>query len=94
VVGFSQREVSAVLVTELVILALIAVPLGLLLGSGFAKAIVGTVNTETIRLPLVLTTANYAFAVLVVTLASTLSALVVLRRLHQLDLVSVLKAPE
>jgi putative ABC transport system permease protein len=94
VVGFSQREVSAVLVTELVILALIAVPLGLLLGSGFAKAIVGTVNTETIRLPLVLTTANYAFAVLVVTLASMLSALVVLRRLHQLDLVSVLNAPE
>jgi putative ABC transport system permease protein len=42
----------------------------------------------------VLTTANYAFAVLVVTLASMLSALVVLRRLHQLDLVSVLKAPE
>jgi putative ABC transport system permease protein len=94
VVGFSQREVSAVLVTELVILALIAVPFGLLLGTGFAKAIVGTVNTETIRLPLVLTTANYAFAVLVVTLASMLSALVVLRRLHQLDLVSVLKAPE
>jgi putative ABC transport system permease protein len=94
VVGFSRREVGAVLVTELVILALIAVPLGLLLGTGFAKAIVGTVNTETIRLPLVLTTANYAFAVLVVTLASTLSALMVLRRLHQLDLVSVLKAPE
>ena len=94
VVGFSRREVGTVLVTELVILALIAVPLGLLLGTGFAKAIVGTVNTETIRLPLVLTAANYAFAVLVVTLASTLSALLVLRRLHQLDLVSVLKAPE
>ena len=32
VIGFSQREVGAVLVTELVILALIAVPLGLLAG--------------------------------------------------------------
>jgi putative ABC transport system permease protein len=94
VVGFSRREVGAVLVTELVILALIAVPLGLLIGTGFAKAIIRAVNTETVRLPLILTASNYAFAVLVVTLASTLSALLVLRMLHQLDLVSALKAPE
>jgi hypothetical protein len=32
--------------------------------------------------------------VLVVTVASTLSALAVLRKLNQLDLVGVLKAPE
>ncbi len=94
VVGFSRREVGGVLVTELVILALIAVPVGLLIGSGFAKVILGAVNTETVRLPLVLTAANYAFAVLVVLVASTLSALVVLRKLSHLDLVSALKAPE
>jgi putative ABC transport system permease protein len=94
VIGFSRREVGAVLVTELVILALLAVPIGLLLGTGFATAILRTVNTETVRLPLVLTTANYAFAVLVVAIASTLSALFVLRKLHQLNLVGVLKAPE
>jgi putative ABC transport system permease protein len=94
VIGFSRREVGAVLVTELVILALIAVPLGLMTGTGFAKAIIGSVNTETVRLPLVLTTANYAFAVMIVTIASTLSALVVLRKLSQLNLVGALKAPE
>lgn len=94
VIGFSQREVGAVLVTELVLLALIAVPLGLLLGTGFAKAILQAVNTETVRLPLVLTARNYTFAVLVVTVASTLSGLFVLRRLRQLNLVSALKAPE
>jgi putative ABC transport system permease protein len=94
VIGFSRREVGAVLVTELVVLALIAVPLGLLLGTGFAKAIIRSVNTETVRLPLILTASNYAFAVVVVTIASALSALVVLRMLHQLDLVSALKAPE
>jgi putative ABC transport system permease protein len=94
VIGFSRREVGGVLVTELVLLALIAVPFGLLLGTGFAKAILRAINTETVRLPLVLTTANYAFAVLVVTVASTLSALVVLRKLSQLDLVGALKAPE
>jgi putative ABC transport system permease protein len=94
VVGFSRREVGGVLVTELVLLALAAVPLGLLLGTGFAKAILGAVNTETVRLPLVLTVQNYAFAVLVVAVASTLSALAVLRKLSHLDLVGALKAPE
>ncbi|MBM3878939.1 MAG: FtsX-like permease family protein [Verrucomicrobia bacterium] len=94
VVGFSQREVSAVLLTELVLLAVSAVPLGLLLGTGFARAILGAINTETVRLPTVLTLNNYAFAVLVVTVASTVSALFVLRKLNQFNLVSVLKAPE
>jgi putative ABC transport system permease protein len=94
VIGFSRREVGGVLVTELVLLALVAVPLGLLLGTGFATAILHAVNTETVRLPLVLTTRNYAFAVLIVTMASVLSAGLVLRRLHQLNLVSALKAPE
>ncbi|MBI4658588.1 MAG: FtsX-like permease family protein [Verrucomicrobia bacterium] len=94
VVGFSRREVGTVLVTELVILALIAVPIGLAVGTGFASAILKAVNTETVRLPLVLTARNYAMAVLTVTVASTLSALFVLRKLNQLNLVSALKAPE
>ncbi len=94
VIGFSRREVGAVLVTELVILVAIAVPLGLLIGSGFAAVIVQSVNTETIRLPLVLSLKNYSFAVTVVTLASTISTLFVLRKVSHLNLVSVLKAPE
>ena len=90
----TQREVGAVLVTELVILALIAVPLGLVLGTGLTTAIIGSVNTETVRIPLVFTTHTYSFAVLVVAIASTLSALFVLRQLRQLDLIAALKAPE
>jgi putative ABC transport system permease protein len=94
VIGFSRREVGAVLVTELVLLAVVAVPIGLLLGTGFATAILRAVNTETVRLPLVLSAHNYAFAALIVTLASSLSAVFVLRRLNQLNLPGVLKAPE
>ena len=92
VLGFSRGEVGAVLVGELVILTLVALPFGLVLGAGFARGIITTVNTETIRLPLVLTTANYAFAVLVVAIASALSALFAARKLAQLDLVGALKA--
>jgi len=94
VIGFSRTEVGTVLVTELVILALLAVPLGLLVGTCFATAILHAVNTETVRLPLILTAHNYSLAVLVVVIASTLSALFVLRRLNHLDLVGALKAPE
>lgn len=94
VVGFSQREVGGVLITELVLLALLAVPLGLVFGTFLAQGILQAVNTETIRLPTVLTARNYAFAVMTVTLASTCSAVIVLRTLKQLDLVGALKAPE
>ena len=94
VIGFSQREVGAVLVTELIILALIAVPIGLGFGTFLATGILQAVNTETVRLPTVFTMRNYAFAVAVVATASTLSALVVLRTLKNLNLVSALKAPE
>jgi putative ABC transport system permease protein len=94
VIGMTQREVGAVLVVELVILSVLAVPAGLLLGTGLTTVIVGAVNTETIRLPLVFTSYTYAFAVGTVTLAATLSTLVVLRKLKHLDLIASLKAPE
>jgi len=92
VLGFSRGEVGAVLVGELVLLTLVALPLGLVLGSAFAKGILTAVNTETVRLPLVLTASNYAFAVLVVAVASALSALFAARKVAGIDLVSALKA--
>jgi putative ABC transport system permease protein len=92
VLGFSRGEVGAVLVGELVLLTSVALPVGLVLGSLFARGIITTVNTETVRLPLVLTAANYAFAVLVVAVASTVSAVFAARKLADIDLVSALKA--
>ncbi len=94
VIGFSRREVGAVLITELVTLAIIAVPLGLLLGTGFSMVILQQVNTETVRLPTILTAQNYAIAALIVTVASTMSALFVLRKLNNLNLIGALRAPE
>ncbi len=92
VLGFTRGEVGAVLVGELVVLTVIALPLGLVIGSGFARGIIVAVNTETVRLPLVLTPANYASAILVVALASALSALFAARKLSEIDLLSALKA--
>jgi len=94
VIGFTRTEVGTVLVTELVALAALAVPLGLGLGAFFATGLMRQVSTETVRLPVILTPQNFALATLIVTLASAASAVIVLRKLHQLDLVGVLKAPE
>jgi putative ABC transport system permease protein len=92
VLGFTRGEVGAVLVGELVLLTLVALPLGLLFGSQLARTIITTVSTETVRLPLVLTAANYAFAVAVVAAASALSAWLASRKIAGLDLASALKA--
>lgn len=92
VVGFTRAEVGAVLVSELAILTLVALPPGLVIGAVFATAIIHSVNTEFVRVPVILTMANYSLAVLVVVLAAAVSALAATRRLNRLDLVGVLKA--
>lgn len=94
VVGFTRGEVGTVLVAELVLLTAVSLPVGLALGSGFAAGIVTSINTEFVRLPLIFTAGNYAYAVLIVTIASTLSALFACRHLNRLDLVGALKAAE
>jgi putative ABC transport system permease protein len=92
VIGFSHREVAGVLVTELMMLTAVAIPVGLLLGSALAAGIVTTASTESVRLPLRLTTESYATAVIIVLCAAAVSFAVVSRRLRELDLIGVLKA--
>lgn len=92
VIGFTHAEVATVLIGELGILLVLALPVGLLLGSGMAAGIIGTVNTETVRLPLVLTSRTFATAILVVVVSAAISFAMVGRKLRHLDLIGVLKA--
>jgi putative ABC transport system permease protein len=92
VIGFTHREVAGVLIGELAMLTLVALPAGLWIGSQLAGAIVKTASTESVRLPLVLTSQTYGSAVMVVLISATLSFALVSRRLHHLDLLGVLKA--
>jgi putative ABC transport system permease protein len=94
VVGFTHREVATVLIGELVWLTLLALPAGLFIGSQLARVLVDAASTETVRMPLVLTSRTYATAVLIILISSALSFIVVSRRLRNLDLISVLKAGE
>ena len=70
----------------------VAVPVGLLIGTGLAKGIVTAASTETVRLPFMISLRSYATAVLVVLVSSTVSFAVVSRGLRHLDLLGVLKA--
>ncbi len=94
VVGFTHREVVRLMVGELALLTLVALPVGLLIGTGLARLIVETASTETVRLPLVLSSRTYATAVAIVATSAMLSCGVVSRRLRHLDLLGVLKSAE
>jgi putative ABC transport system permease protein len=94
VIGFTRAEVSYVLLGELVAVTVIAVPLGLWMGYGLAAALVRAMDTEMWRLPLVVSAGTYLYAATAIVAATTLSALVVRRRLERLDLVEVLKTRE
>ncbi len=92
VLGFTRGEVSVVLLGELGVLLVAAVPVGLVLGRLLAATIVAALETESYTIPLVILPSTYASAVLIVLIASGVSALIVRRGVDKLDMVSVLKA--
>jgi putative ABC transport system permease protein len=91
VLGFTRGEISAILLGELAILTLAAQPVGMVFGWGLAHMIASSVDTEQIRIPVIIESATFASAALVVILAAIFSAFVVRRKLDHLDLVGVLK---
>lgn len=94
VLGFTRAEISLILLGELALLTLAALPVGGLLGYGLATVIVQGLNSEVYRFPLVMSRAAVAWAFLTVIAATLISGLIVRRRLDSLDLVAVLKIRE
>lgn len=94
VLGYSRAEVSWILVGEILALTMVALPVGWLIGTGFAWALNQAFSMDMFRIPLVLTPGTYGFATATVLAASVVAAALVVRRLRRLDKVSVLKAVE
>lgn len=94
VIGFTRIEVSAILLGEIGVLTVLAIPIGCLLGYGFAWAATLGLDTEIYRIPLVVNFSTFAFASLTVAIATFISGWIVRRRINQLDLVAVLKSKE
>jgi len=94
VLGFERSEVAYILLGEMGLLILVAIPLGLLFGYGLCAYLAFKFDTDLYRVPLVLGINVYAFAALVVIVSSIVSAVMIWRNLAHLDMVAVLKTKE
>lgn len=94
VLGFTQREVSALLLGEQAILTLLGIPVGYAIGYAFDLLISFAYASERTRVPVVIDSSSYLYATVVVILAAVISGLLLRRRLRGLDLIEVLKTRE
>ena len=94
VLGFSRGEVGFVLVGEMMLLTLVAIPVGWVLGYWLAFGMVGAMSTDMFQIPFVISRRTFALAAVAVFLAALGSVLLVRRRLDRVDLAMALKARE
>lgn len=92
--GFTQGEVSFILLGELALLVLISIPLGFAAGYGLAWFLAHSMASDLYRVPVVLHPSAYAFTALVTLTSAALSAAAVYWRIRRLDLIGVLKTRE
>jgi putative ABC transport system permease protein len=94
VLGFTRAEISLILLGELGVLTVAALPVGFAIGHGLGYLIVSAFNNELYRMSFMATTSTVGWTWLIVVVAAAMSGLLVRRRLDHLDLVGVLKAQE
>lgn len=94
VLGFTRGEAAYILLGEQALLVLAAIPVGALLGAGFAQLIVLGMSTDLYRVPYALAPSTRGFAAVVVLIASIGAAALVAQRIRNLDLIEVLKTRE
>ncbi|MBK1701421.1 ABC transporter permease [Thiococcus pfennigii] len=91
VLGLTRAEVSWILIGEIAVLTLLAIPLGWLVGTGFAALLSWAMTTDLFRMPWIITPRTYAFSAAGVLVAAALSVTAIARRLGRLDMVLALK---
>jgi putative ABC transport system permease protein len=94
VLGFTRAEVSALLLGELALVIVVAMPLGMALGWGLTNLITEMLKSDQFYFPVIIRARTYAWAALCVVAAGAASALVVRRRIDRLDMVAALKTRE
>jgi putative ABC transport system permease protein len=82
------------LLGEIGTVTLLGVPFGLVMGYWFAWILTLFLDQEVFRFPFVIANSTYGLAAGAVLAASTASALLVRRKLDDLDLIAVLKSRE
>ncbi|UCC57316.1 MAG: ABC transporter permease, partial [Gammaproteobacteria bacterium] len=94
VLGFTRGEVAYILLGELAVATLLALPLGYLFGRELCRYLSNAFRSDLYRVPLVLEADTVAFAASVVLLSAVISGYMLWRKLNQLDMIGVLKTRE
>ncbi|WP_394693645.1 FtsX-like permease family protein [Hyphobacterium sp.] len=94
VIGFTKGEAAFVLLGELGLIVLIALPVGAILGYGLSYAIAEGFSTDLYQIPAGFSSASLGLAGLAVLAASVFSGWMVKRDSDRADLVSALKSRE
>lgn len=94
ILGFRKGEVAYILAGEVLLLAVLAQPVGWWIGYGVAKLMTDGFTSDLYAIPLVMKPATYAQASLIVLGAAAISVALVARRLGRLDLITVMKTRE
>ncbi|MBT8423116.1 MAG: ABC transporter permease, partial [Gammaproteobacteria bacterium] len=94
VLGMTRLETAYILLSEVGLLVVIALPLGCIVGYMLAAVLTASFATELFRIPLMIEASTYGMAILLALASTAVSAAFVRRRLNGLDMIAVLKTRE
>lgn len=94
VLGFTQKEISIILLGEQAVLTILAIPFGYFFGIIISMLVNNMVDAEIMRLPLVFSVRTFVISFVVTILSAIVSGLLVAWRVRNLDLIEVLKTRE
>lgn len=94
VLGFTRSEVTYILLGELALLVIAALPIGCAMGYWLGWLMSQAMETKLFRVPFVIHPATYGIAIGITLLSAGASALAVAWRINRLDLIAVLKTRE
>ncbi len=91
VLGFTRGEVSYILLGEIALLTVLALPVAGVLGTALAWFFAWAMSSDLFRLPFVVTPRTYGYAALVVIVVTAATGMIVRRSIDRLDMIGVLK---
>ena len=94
VLGFRKEEAGFVLVGEQAVLAILAVPLGLVLGMALSSYIASQFSSDMFMIPAAVSNRTLAEGVIVLAIAAAATAILIRRSADRLNLVRALKTRE
>ncbi len=94
VLGFSNRDITIVLLGEQLVIILAALPIGMLGGVLFSMWMPSLIATDLFRFPFFMTARNLANGSVTILVVAAITGVFIRRRIRRLDMIAVLKSHE